>query len=81
MTLDEALQIMAAAIIVTITEQPGYKLTSHMLFNAIMNEWLDGSFIRENTELEQVLKEYGGNAFQQAARVIANKTEIYGDVR
>lgn len=83
MTLDEALKLIAMSFINIIvggntTETEAVKM---LLFNAVLEEWLDGSFEYVTKEqLEAYHEKYGPMFLRQAARVIANKTQLYGDV-
>lgn len=79
MTLEEAVKIMGVGLVAVMINVPGMEALKLQLYHAIVEEWLDGGFssVEESAEL---IQKYGTGAYQQAARVIANKVGIYGDV-
>lgn len=81
MTLEEALQVFGLSIIMAVTKMEGSEMSGLLVSNAIIEEWFDGDISVGLTEqIRQVAETYGTNTIRQAARVIANKTKLYGDV-
>ena len=80
MTLEEALKLIGVAIIMSLMRLPGHEGVSFHLYNAVVEEWLDGNLDIDQDKLTETLSAYGVNSFKQAARIIANKVNIYGDV-
>lgn len=80
MTLEEAINILGLGIISTILKAPGTEGISYILYHAILEEWLNGN-PESMKDVSGLINEYGAASFQQAARVVANKIDIYGDVK
>ena len=82
MTLQEALQIFGLSIIIALTKMEGHEMSNLLVSNAIMEKWLDGdigSIVNEN--VVSLAQKYGGNTIRQAAPVLANNTQFYGDLK
>ena len=80
MTLNEALEIIGISVVISMIRTPGYEGVSFQLYNAVVEEWLDGNLEFDQEKLRLVIEGYGTNSLKQAARVVANKVDVYGDV-
>lgn len=81
MTLEEAIKFLGTAIIAALMRVPGQEMISLQLYHVIIQEWMDGEIDVASPEMvKKLADQYGTNTFQQAARVIADKVKLYGDV-
>lgn len=80
MTLEEAIGILGTAILAVMVKSPGSEVIAMQIFHALVEEWMDGSLESVKNAKLDAFETYGSNTVQQAARVIANKVNVYGDV-
>lgn len=78
MTLEEAINVLGSGMLAVLLNVPNSDPIKLQLFHAIVEEWFDGSL--NTIGSVEPFKSFGTSTFQQAARIIANKVDIYGDV-